>query len=83
MPESERRELERYWKQRCQKAKADLDAARANVRSLKPESTSGRDGSYAFARAIRDETTALIKYSRVLRMYTDLMVHAKMPEEAE
>lgn len=78
-------ELERYWKERLSTAKNVLDAARANVQSVKDDAgLDGPDGTYAHARytrAVRDETTALVEYSRVLRIYTDLMVHGKVPEE--
>ena len=81
MPEKPKTELERYWKERWWKAKLDLDAARAHVESLKSDSASGPDGSYAHARAMVDETAVLIEYSRVLRIYTDLMVHGKLPDD--
>ena len=71
------RELERDWRERWLKAKADLDAARARVASLKP--AGGPDGNYAYARAVMDETDALAEYSRVLRLYADLVVHGKLP----
>ena len=43
----DRRELERYWKDRWQKAKLDLDAARTRVESLKHDAASafGPDGA--------------------------------------
>lgn len=74
-----RRELERYWKERCSNAKAGLDVASANVQSL-ANSQSGSDGGSAYRSAIRSETAALVEYSRVLRIYTDLAVHGKEPD---
>ena len=78
--------MEREWKERLSTAKLDLDAARANVQSVKDDASglSGPDGGYAHARytrAMMDETAALIEYSRVLRIYTDLMVHGNLPDE--
>ncbi len=75
--------MERYWKERWHKAKCDLDTARASVKSLKEDARlSGPDGGYAHARYTRamvDEIAALVEYSRVLRIYTDLMIHGKLP----
>lgn len=88
MPEKPQSELERYWRERWQKAKLDLDAARSRVLSVKDDALSGLsglDGGYAqarYTRAMMDETTALLEYSRILRIYTDLMVHGKVPDEA-
>jgi hypothetical protein len=78
----DQRALERYWKDRWLKAKADLEAVRTRVESLKHDASSalGPDGGYAYARAMMDETTALIEYSRALRIYTDLVVHGKLPD---
>lgn len=83
----DRRELERYWKERLSTAKIILDAAHANVQSVKYDAgLDGPDGTYAHARytrAVLAETTALVEYSRVLRIYTDLMVHGKVPDEGQ
>lgn len=80
-----RRELERYWKERWLQAKLELEAARAHVQSVKSTLSGpyGADGAYAYARAIQGETTALIEYSRTLRIYTDLVVHGKVPDNEE
>jgi len=75
--------LERYWKERSLRAKADLDTARSRVQSSKDDLSSGVDGSYAYARAMMDETHALVEYSRVLRIYTDLVVHGNLPDEPQ
>ncbi len=83
MPENPKTELERYWKERLSTAKHLLDAARVNVQSVKVDAD-GPDGTYAHARytrAVLAETTALVEYSRVLRIYTDLMVHGKVPAQ--
>ena len=82
----DRRELERYWREQWQKAKADLDTVSTRVESLKQDAScaNGPDGGYAYARyarAMMEETTALVEYSRVLRIYTDLVVHGKLPAD--
>ena len=78
--------MARYWKERWDTAKADLEAAHARVEALKgsASSGSGSDATYSYskyARAMSDETAALIEYSRVLRIYTDLVVHGKLPDD--
>ncbi len=66
------------------KAKADLEAARAHVQSIKQELSSGLlDSANAYKSALEQETAALIEYSRVLRIYTDLVVHGKLPDGGE
>ena len=87
MPENPKAEVERYWKERWHKAKLDLDATRALVQSLKDDAgLNGPDGVYAYARyarAMMDETAALVEYSRVLRIYTDLMIYGKLPSASD
>lgn len=81
----DRRELERYWKERWLKAKLELEAARFHLQSVKStlSGSYGADGAYAYARAIKGESDALIEYSRTLRIYTDLVVHGKLPDNEE
>lgn len=77
----DRSELEREWKERWLKAKVDLDAARAHVASLKQDG--GSEGAYAYACAVMAETAALVEHSRVLRIYADLVVYGKVPDEGK
>ncbi|HEY1240786.1 MAG TPA: hypothetical protein VGF16_09530 [Bryobacteraceae bacterium] len=80
----DQRELERHWRERWDKTKLDLDAARAQVESVKDSpSVNGPNNSYAYASALSHESAALMEYSRVLRIYTDLVVHGKIPEGNE
>ena len=79
-------ELERHWKERLQNAKLELEHARDDLLAIKDQFSSGidgPDGGYAYRQAICKETAALIEYSRVLRIYTDLAVHGKVPEEGD
>ncbi len=79
-------ELERYWKERWHKAKLDLDTARAFLQAVKsnmPSDPYGADTGNAYKSALEQETAALIEYSRVLRIYTDLVVHGKLPDDSE
>ena len=74
-------ELERYWKERWHKAKVQLEAARAHLSAMKDDASAGTGNAYRSA--LEQETAALIEYSRVLRIYTDLVVHGKSPEDKE
>lgn len=78
----EQGEVEGYWREQWQMAKLDLDAARTQVESIRDScGVHGPDGGYAYASALNRETAALIEYSRVLRIYTDLMVHGRRPDD--
>ncbi len=78
-----RSELERHWKQRWHKTKLDLEAARAHLQTMKDNMSYGVDTGNAYKSALERETAALIEYSRVLRIYTDLVVHGKVPDEEQ
>ena len=77
--------MERYWKERWLQAKLELEVARVHVQSIKRTLSGpyGADGAYAYARAIKAETTALMEYSIILRIDTDLVVHGKLPDNEE
>lgn len=80
----EQGEVEGYWREQWTRAKVDLEAARAHVESIKDScGVHGPDGAYAYASALNQETASLIEYSRVLRIYTDLMVHGRRPEDGD
>ena len=38
------------------------------------------DGSFAYRKALRAENHALTEYKRILAIYTDLVLHGKIPE---
>ena len=44
-------------------------------------SLSAPDGQYALERALRSERLALWQYKRVRRIYTDLVLNGKIPDE--
>ncbi len=79
MPDKPDRELERYWKERWHKAKLDLETARARHQAVKERSEDRYEADNAYRSSLEQETAALIEYSRVLRIYTDLVVHGKLP----
>lgn len=84
---AERKALEQHWRNRLADAKLRLDFARNYLAEVRRDLPSGEipqaDGDFAFQRAVRAETFALVKYKRVLRIYADLIVHGWIPDEAE
>lgn len=76
-------ELERHWQERCLKAKLDLEKARAHVQTVKENMSYGADTGNAYKLALEQETAALIEYSRVLRIYADLVFHGRVPDEGQ
>ena len=80
-----RQQLEDLWRQRVQDARLRLQFARTYVkevqRDLEQGAVASADGHFAFQRAIRAEYIALSEYNRVLRVYTDLLVAGKIPDE--
>jgi len=83
-PES-KPELEERWLVRLRDARARLEAARIHLKDIEEQLQSGLfpppDGGFAYRAALRSETEALIKYSHMVRTYTDLVVHGKIPDE--
>ena len=69
---------------KCRPARGDrcrrdvvLDFARnyvAEVQGGFPLNDTSSDGQYAYQRALRTENLALAQYTRVLRLYTDLVM---------
>lgn len=82
-----RDELEAVWRSRVQNAKMRLDFARNYLkeiqRDLRKGMISSSDGHFALQQALRSERNALAEYARVLRCFTDLVVHGKTAEEAD
>jgi hypothetical protein len=83
-PES-KPELEKRWLVRLKDARARLEAASIHLKDIEEKLQSGLfqppDGGFAYRAALRSETQALIKYSHMVRAYTDLVVHGKIPDE--
>jgi hypothetical protein len=77
--------LEELWQLRLKNAELRYTHAREQLRnilrSLAPGEVPSADGSYAYQQALRAEKIALADYTRVLRVFTDLVVHGKPPEE--
>jgi len=75
----DRKELEAVWRRRVTAAKLRLDFARLYLKEvegdLAADAVPVADGHFAFRKALRAERFAVAEYTRVLRIYTDLIVH--------
>jgi len=78
-----RHELEEAWRRRLEQTLHQYRGATTEYRKLLQEEPDGRPPSpdSALARARQAESEALMEYSRVLRIFTDLTIHGKSPEE--
>ena len=80
-------QLERLWRQRMRDAQLRLDFARNYLKEVQRDFPSGTlpqlDGAFAHQKALRAENAALAEYHRVLRVYTDLVLHGTIPAEKE
>ena len=78
-----RQELEQYWWKRVEEAKHQLQLARQHTREVENDlqSMPSVDGRFAHRQAIRLENQALRKYGSTLRVFIDLLLGGKIPEE--
>jgi hypothetical protein len=77
-------ELENIWRERLREARLKYEAASDAFRATWGEHFESRltaDPTLAIEQARDLETAALCEYVRVLRIYTDLTVHGKLPPE--
>ena len=78
-----RQTMEDSWRVRLEETQARYQKATEQYRRLLQERPHGRsndlDGALALAR--QQESEALAEYTRVIRLFTDLTVKGKMPEE--
>jgi len=78
-----RRTLEDSWRQRLEEARADYKKATDQYRKLLHDQPGGTrhspNGALALARLAESE--ALAEYIRALRVFTELTVNGKMPED--
>jgi hypothetical protein len=73
-----RHELEEFWRLKLEESRARYQAATTYHRTLR-NGQRERDSSEALARARQAESLALAEYTRLLRLFTDLTVHGKLP----
>lgn len=84
MGDANREELERLWSSRVKDARLLLAFARNYLKEIQrayPLGDPSPDGQYALQQALRAEHRALANYHRVLRLYSDLTQHGKLPDE--
>ena len=78
-----RRELEARWRLRLAETKARHQAASAQHRNMLntrlPGQTPNSDSSLSLARAA--DSQARGEYARVLEIFTNVIMHGKVPEE--
>ena len=82
-----RQELESLWRDRVRDAKIRLDLARSYLEEVRQDRGSGAipaaDGDDAYRRALQADREALTELARVLRIFTELLVHGEIPDEAD
>jgi len=85
-PSLDRKVFDR-WRQRLNDANLRLDFSRNFLKEVQRDSAAGGipvpDQHYAYRKALRAERFALAEYSKVLRIFTDLVVNGTIPDEAE
>jgi hypothetical protein len=73
------------WRGRLVKARKQYDQVVAELQTASTEFKAGTlpapDGSQNMANTLRAETHALNEYMRILRIFTDLVISGKAPEE--
>lgn len=52
-------------------------------RDLPRDDVRASDGDYAYRKALHSENSALAEYNRVLRIFADLNVNGKIPDEED
>lgn len=79
-----REQLEESWRLKLEEASNRYRVATAEYRAMLEEqsdgTTRGPDATDALMRARQAESQALAEYTNVLRMFTDLTIHGKVPE---
>jgi len=75
--------LQELWRQRLEFARLQLEAAKDHVEAAKEfhSQAPSPDEARAFRRALQAERWALVRYRRALRIFTDLVVDGKIPDE--
>jgi hypothetical protein len=77
----QRNALVGLWQRRVRAALGQYQVAEADCRKAMEEQSDAADpgGSFAYPKALQVERAALEKYTRTLRILTDLMVNGKLP----
>jgi len=64
------------WRERCLEARRQFELAR-----LQAAQTQRAGDANAYRDALERESAACDEYTRVLKLYTDLLVHGRIPDE--
>jgi hypothetical protein len=83
-----RRELEAAWRQRVNRARSRYEEKLAIRRQMVGERLEwpislapDPDGRFALNQALQEESAARTEYMRILRIYTEFILHGMLPEE--
>ncbi len=78
-----RQKLEEIWRSKLEEAELRYKAATNEYGKLLEKTPDGllQQPNGALVRARQAQTEALVEYNRVLRVFTDLIVSGKQPEE--
>ena len=77
MSDDQHTELKALWKHRWEEAKLQLELAAIHVKQIEQQMMQ----IDAYRQALETEILAAVEYTRVLRIYTDLVVYGKVPDE--
>ncbi len=84
-PPSTLQEMEDFWRTRLDETRKQYERASVTFRQAAQDFTEKQmpltDGNLRFRRAIREESAARREYMRALRIFTDLIIHGKIPED--
>ena len=80
-----RKRAEAVWLEKLKRAEARYQTAATHARQLQAESLNrtmaSADGTFALQQALRIETKARAEYVRVLRIFSELILHGRQPDE--
>jgi hypothetical protein len=84
MPPESKSDLEERFRSRLRDAGLGIDLCRAYVKRVETDAglyTPSSDSGYAYRRALRAESYALQEFTKLLRMYSALVLTGKIPAE--
>ena len=73
-------ELQAVWRNKWKQAKMNLELARIQFNEIEREGMLQTTPDEDYQRAFQALAASMTEYSRVLRIYTDLALHDKIPE---
>ena len=76
---SNHQELEAVWREKWHKAKRNLELARIHYYEVEKVASVPEED---YQRSLQALAVAVTEYARVLRIYTDLRVHGKAPDDS-